>query len=954
MSMEVGRIDLGLDINQKSFNQQLQGIAGGAERSVKSAFAGLGKMIGIALGAAAVGSFVKSSLKLGSALTEVQNVVDTTFTSMNQDVNNFAVNAMEQFGLSETVAKRYTGVLGTMSKSMGTTERTAYEMATSITGLAGDVASFYDMSSDEAFTKLKSIWTGETETLKDLGVIMTQTALDQYALNNGFGKTTKEMSEQEKLMLRYQYVMSRLSGAQGDFAKTSDSWANQVRVLSLRFDSLKATLGQGFINLFTPLVQGLNNLIGKLQGAANAFKSFTELVTGKKIETSTGAVAGNAIEATENILGMGDAAEQSAKKAVKSLMGFDQINQLSDNSKAASKSGTAEIPSSTASTGQSVISDSESSLLSAFEGFKEKIKPTMEALGELKEALKPIGEFVFGNIKSFYEDILLPIGGWVLGEGIPGLVGAVTDLIKDIDWTKLSEAIKTFNKAIAPLAIAVGTGFVNFVKDLSKFLKPALATTVDILAGALDTLADTLGDVDPKRMEDVGYALGVFGVGLASIKIIDKLPAFLLNLGTGLESLATGFSYLAYMNPVMLPALFDLLGLDDWFDELYYKLPDWARGLWEGFWQIILDVLKSTFNYDYFTGVVKDMIASFQDAFDNDGDAWWKIGHDIIKGIVLGLYAAFTLITEPIADFLDSLIKNICNVFGIHSPAEEMKPYGKYILQGLIEGFTGSFSEWWQKIVYWGTGTKKEFGVWAGGIWSGIKDKFTGAPTWFKTQFDNAWLNIKSSFSNVKSWFRGKYNDITGIFNNIPKWFKDKFTEAWTNVKNVFSTGGKIFDGIKDGIADTFKSVVNKLIDGINRTIRIPFDKINNMISILKDVPLIGGALKGFSLSVPQIPMLADGGYVKANTPQLAMIGDNRREGEIVAPESKLRQMAFEAVQQARGTGGLTASEMRQIMIEVFQRYMHFYIGEEDLARHVNRGNEMIDLRGNPVRRAFT
>ncbi|HHV13204.1 MAG TPA: hypothetical protein GXX75_23300, partial [Clostridiales bacterium] len=128
MSTEVGRIDLGLYVNQKSFNQQLAGIAGGAEKGVKKAFSGLGSMIGFTIGAAAVGSFLKSSLSLGSALTEVQNVVDTTFTSMNGSVNDFATNAMEQFGLSETVAKRYTGVLGTMSKSMGTTEKTAYEM----------------------------------------------------------------------------------------------------------------------------------------------------------------------------------------------------------------------------------------------------------------------------------------------------------------------------------------------------------------------------------------------------------------------------------------------------------------------------------------------------------------------------------------------------------------------------------------------------------------------------------------------------------------------------------------------------------------------------------------------------------------------------------------------------------------------------------------------------------
>ena len=108
---------------------------------------------------------------------------------------------------------------------------------------------------------------------------MTQSALDAYAMANGFGKTTQQMSESEKVALRYQFVMSKLSAAQGDFARTSGSWANQTRILKLQFDSLKATLGQGFINLFTPILKVINTLLGKLTTLAHAFKSFTELIT---------------------------------------------------------------------------------------------------------------------------------------------------------------------------------------------------------------------------------------------------------------------------------------------------------------------------------------------------------------------------------------------------------------------------------------------------------------------------------------------------------------------------------------------------------------------------------------------------------------------------------------------------------------------------------------------------
>ena len=342
-STSVGNIDLGLSVNKQMFNKQLNGIAGSAKSSVMSAFKPLGKMIGAVLGGAAIAGFTKSCISLGSNLSEVQNVVDVTFKSMSSSVDSFAKNAMTQFGLSETVAKKYTGTFGAMSKAMGLSESAAYEMSTAVTGLTGDVASFYNLSTDEAYTKLKSIWTGETETLKDLGVVMTQTALDNYALNNGFGKTTKQMSEQEKLMLRYQYVMSSLSGAQGDFARTQDSWANQTRVLQLQFESLKATLGQGFINVFTPILKALNLLLGKLQLVANAFKSFTAGLMNKNgIEKAISGGVSEAAALGAGISDAGDNAVSAAQKAKKALAGFDEINTLSfgDSSQSGSAADT--------------------------------------------------------------------------------------------------------------------------------------------------------------------------------------------------------------------------------------------------------------------------------------------------------------------------------------------------------------------------------------------------------------------------------------------------------------------------------------------------------------------------------------------------------------------------------------------------------------------------------------
>ncbi len=238
----------------KKVKKQIKGISeqtAQTSKDVGGKFSGTFKKAGIVLaGAFAVKQIVdfgKECIELGSDLSEVQNVVDVTFPKMKAQVNDFAKSAAGNFGLSETMAKKFTGAYGAMSKSFGFTEKEAYNMSTALTGLAGDVASFYNLSQDEAYTKLKSVFTGETETLKDLGVVMTQNALDAYAMANGYGKVTAKMSEQEKVALRYKFVQDQLSASAGDFLRTSDSWANQTRLLSLQFESLKASIGQGLI-----------------------------------------------------------------------------------------------------------------------------------------------------------------------------------------------------------------------------------------------------------------------------------------------------------------------------------------------------------------------------------------------------------------------------------------------------------------------------------------------------------------------------------------------------------------------------------------------------------------------------------------------------------------------------------------------------------------------------------
>ena len=203
---------------------------------VKKAFSGIAKIVaGVAIGRALWG-FGKQALQTASDLQEVQNVVDVAFGSMKQKCEDFAKTAITKFGMSELSAKQTASTYMAMADGIGIVEDTASDMAIQLAALSGDVASFFNISQSDAATKLKSVFTGETETLKELGVVMTQTNLKQYALSQGMNGNIESMDQASLAMLRYRFVMDALKNAQGDFARTSGSWANQTRILKEQFN----------------------------------------------------------------------------------------------------------------------------------------------------------------------------------------------------------------------------------------------------------------------------------------------------------------------------------------------------------------------------------------------------------------------------------------------------------------------------------------------------------------------------------------------------------------------------------------------------------------------------------------------------------------------------------------------------------------------------------------------
>ena len=249
--------DLGNEFEQvgKKGKQSFKEIDDGLN-NLQSALGDLASTIGLSFGLDSLIDFGKEAIGLASDIQEVQNVVDTSFGEMSSRVEEFAETSIESFGMSELTAKQTAGRFMSMSTALGLAQDQAADMALTVTGLTGDMASFYNVSQDVASTALASIWTGETESLKQFGIVMTQTNLEAYALSQGINKTWNEMTQAEQVQLRYNYVMEQTALAQGDFEKTQDSWANQQRILKESTDALAASIGQGLMESLTPL-QGI-------------------------------------------------------------------------------------------------------------------------------------------------------------------------------------------------------------------------------------------------------------------------------------------------------------------------------------------------------------------------------------------------------------------------------------------------------------------------------------------------------------------------------------------------------------------------------------------------------------------------------------------------------------------------------------------------------------------------
>ncbi len=394
-----GSIKIDTKIDAKNFNTGIKKITG----SLKN----LAGAVGIAFGISALVKFGKEALNIASDLQEVENVVDVSFGNMKQKVEDFADTALEKFGMTELQAKKTASTYMAMNKGMGLDGEKAAQMAIDAAGRTGDIASFYNKTQEEADTMMKSIWTGETESLKNIGVVMTENNLNLYAMQKGLGKTTQQMTQQEQVMLRYQYVMEQTALAAGDFERTSDSWANQTRVLTGRWQQFLGIMGTGLIQMLTPAVKFLNSLMDYLIKFANIFSEVTAKIFGKQeLSQGAGSASGAISDAASSTNDYAEAADKAKKANDGFLTGLDNITKMNDSN---ASSSAASPPSQNVGADMSTQGKEEEQtvskldkMLGNFKSFAAQLKPEVEkAFGDISTSMQKFK----GTLSKIWQDV---------------------------------------------------------------------------------------------------------------------------------------------------------------------------------------------------------------------------------------------------------------------------------------------------------------------------------------------------------------------------------------------------------------------------------------------------------------------------------------------------------------------------------------------------------------------
>lgn len=856
-------------------------------KSTRSGFRGLASTIGkfyatYWLVMRAVGK-IGSAVDLASQLTEVQNVVDTTFGDMASKVDDFTKTSIQDFGMSELTVKQISSrfqALGTSigisseqvangtavaNKALMSQNNTLYkttdsmaDMSLNLTRLAGDMASFYDVDQADVAKSLQSIFSGTIAPLRRYGLDLTQATLSEWAMKNGLDANIKSMTQAEKVLLRYNYVMANTQAAQGDFAKTANTWANSVRVLKQEFQAWGSIIGSVVINALKPFVQALSKVMLKVISFTRTVADALGAIFGWTIEISgRGTTADGMEDIADGVGDIGDNADSSNKKAQKlkkTLLSIDEIHALDDNSDSGSGSGSGSGGSGSGGAGSGVNSS-----LKKTDGLLEKYKSSIKDLYSLGkyigDALASAMESIdwkkiyqkadnFGKgLADFLNGLISPRLFYDLGATIAGSLNTALHFLNSFgttfDWTNFGLSIangingffknfdfallaKTINAWVQGIYTMLTTAIKNVswkdvLKGITDFLSNLDIKTVEIIVGTLlikKIISLKLGSV----------ALSFIGKSLskAIAQAIASKIGFELVEGAGIgtaimQAFKTIFASLSTNLGLLIEGLFSGLSLGDAIAAAFGTgAVDLLATIGSAF-SAIAGTILSIVN---FVKMLKDGFSWINEILMVIGVALATIG-----AILAGVAALPAVIVGAIVAAVSTIVvlvkdnwNTICELFST---------VGDWFNGNVIEPVVSFFKDMWKTISgFFGSLWKDIVTVWQGAskwfsstVIEPIVGFFKGFATRAQQIFQGIWIIIQAIWIVASSWFN---NNVITPISNLFNFLKTLIQTTIQTAKDfVFSTWQGVASWFSGTVIQPISNFFNMLKAGITSALSV-------------------------------------------------------------------------------------------------------------------------------------
>lgn len=862
-------------------------------KSTRSGFRGLASTIGkfyatYWLVMRAVGK-IGGAVDLASQLTEVQNVVDTTFGDMASKVDDFTKTSIQDFGMSELTVKQISSrfqALGTSigisseqvangtavaNKALMSQNNTLYkttdsmaDMSLNLTRLAGDMASFYDVDQADVARSLQSIFSGTIAPLRRYGLDLTQATLSEWAMKNGLDSNIKSMTQAEKVLLRYNYVMANTQAAQGDFAKTANTWANSIRVLKQEFQAWGSIIGSVIINALKPFVQALSKVMLKVISFTRTVADALGAIFGWTIEISGGGATVDGMEDIADGVGdIGDSADKSNKKAQKlkkTLLSIDEIHALDDNSDSGSGGGSGGGGSGGGGAGGGVDSS-----LKKTDGLLEKYKSSIKDLYSLGkyigDALASAMESIdwkkiyqkadnFGKgLADFLNGLISPRLFYDLGATIADSLNTALHFLNSFgttfDWTNFGLSIangingffenfdfallaKTINAWVQGIYTMLTTAIKNVswkdvLKGITDFLSNLDIKTVEIIVGTL-----LIKKIISLKLGSVALAFIGKSLSKAIAQAIASKIGFELVKGAGIgtaimQAFKTIFASLSTNLGLLIEGLFSGLSLGDAITAAFGTgAVDLLATIGSAF-SAIAGTILSIVN---FVKMLKDGFSWVNELLMVIGVALATIGAILagvaaLPAVIVGaIVAAVATIVVVVKDNWSA----VCELFstvGDWFNGNVIKPVVSFFkdMWKTISGFFGSL---WKDIVTVWQGASKWF---SSTVIEPIVGFFKGFATRAQQIFQGVWIIIQAIWIVASSWFNNNViTPISNLFNFLKTLIqttiqtaKDFVFSTWQGVASWFSGTviqpiSNFFNMLKAGITSALSTAKNFVI----------------------------------------------------------------------------------------------------------------------------------------------